>query len=86
MLLAVILSLVSLRCEQALFPSKVLGGEGKTSKRARGAASVTRERRCCEPLVARASEDEQKERTALISYNNLDATLTGRINNVSTLF
>ena len=32
------------------------------------------------PLVAQVSEDEQKE-TALVSYNNLDATLTGSILN-----
>ena len=85
MLLAVILSLVSIEYEQSLFSSKVRGKELKTSKRASVSVSVTCERRCCEPLVPRASEDEQKDRTAVVSYNALDATLTGRIKNAFTL-
>ena len=37
-----------------------------------------------ESLVGRASEDDRKE-TAMVSYNILDATLTGCINDTSAL-
>ena len=71
-------------CEQSLFSWK-----RKTSKRASVTVSVTCELRCHERLARSAGVGRRAKReseTALVSYNDLDATLIGRINDTSALF
>ena len=65
-------------CEQSLY-------HGKNAKQVSVRACVTCERQCREPLEMWALEDAKRE-TSLVSYSDLDATLTGRINDTSTLF
>ena len=69
-------------CEPSLFSSKPEVKKRKTSV----GAWLWSCRWCCEPLVQWASERPAKRETALVLYNNLDATLPGHINDTSSLY
>ena len=57
------------------------GEECKTNERASMTVNVMCERRCGVGMGRRV-----KRETVLVSYNDLDTTLTGRINDTSALF
>ena len=52
-------------CKKSLFFTKICGKERKTSKRARVTVSVTCSQCSLEPVVPRASQDEQGEHVTL---------------------
>ena len=63
-------------CKQSLFCSKI--GRETQKEELETTSACQRNMRSHEPYVAWALEDERKE-TALVSCNDLDATLKGRI-------